>query len=69
MQTIANGNVSKAEDMVSSMCTSSTFVTRLQQGGLAAVKVMLVSCEPLDPEELPVRLRPPLYNVTFPLQG
>ena len=33
------------------------------------VHVLLVSCEPLDPEELPVRLRPPPYNVTFPLQG
>ena len=54
---------------MSSMCTSSTFVTRLQQGGLGVVKVLLVSCEPLDPEELPVRLRPPPYNVTFPLQG
>ena len=55
--------------MVAQMTTSSIFITRLQQAGLGVVHVLLVSCEPLDPEELPVRLRPPPYNVTFPLQG
>ncbi len=69
VQTIVNGNVSEAEDMVGRMTSSSTFITRLQQAGLGVVHVLLVSCEPLDPEELPVRLRPPPYNVTFPLQG
>ena len=51
------------------MTSSSIFITRLQQAGLGVVHVLLVSCEPLDPEELPVRLRPLPYNVTFPMQG
>ena len=69
MQTIVNGNVSEAEDLVQDMTSSPVFITRLQQAGLGVVHVLLVSCEPLDPEELPVRLRPPPFNVTFPLQG
>ena len=69
VQTIVNGNVSEAEDMVAQMTSSSIFITRLQQAGLGVVHVLLVSCEPLDPEELPVRLRPLPYNVTFPMQG
>ena len=69
MQTIVNGNVSQAEDMVADMATSATFLARLQQAGLGAVNVLLVSCEPLDPEELPVRLRPPKSNVSLPVQG
>ena len=69
MQTIVNGNVSQAEDMVADMAESATFRARLQQAGLGVVNVLLVSCEPLDPEELPVRLRPPKYNVSLPVQG
>ena len=69
VQTIVNGNVSQAEDMVADMAESATFRTRLQQAGLGVVHVLLVSCEPLDPEELPVRLRPPRYNVSLPVQG
>ena len=68
-QTIVNGNVSQAEDMVADMAESATFRTRLQQAGLGVAHVLLVSCEPLDPEELPVRLRPPRYNVSLPVQG
>ena len=69
VQTIVNGNVSQAEDMVADMAESATFRTRLQQAGLGVAHVLLVSCEPLDPEELPVRLRPPRYNVSLPVQG
>lgn len=69
LQTIVNGNVSEAEDMLARMTQSSGFLTRLQQAGLGVVHILLVSCEPLDPEELPVRLRPPPYNVTFPITG
>ena len=69
VQTIVNGNVSQAEDMVADMAESAAFRTRLQQAGLGVAHVLLVSCEPLDPEELPVRLRPPRYNVSLPVQG
>ena len=68
-QTIVNGNVSQAEDMVADMAESATFLARLRQAGLGVAHVLLVSCEPLDPEELPVRLRPPKYNVSLPVQG
>lgn len=69
MQTIVSGNVSQAEDMVADMAESAAFRARLQQAGLGVAHVLLVSCEPLDPEELPVRLRPPRYNVSLPVQG
>lgn len=69
VQTIVNGNVSEAEDMVANMAESHAFVAHLRQAGLGVATVLMVSCEPLDPEELPVRLRPPPNNVTFPIQG
>ena len=68
-QTITNGNVSEAEAMMAQVAASQQLVRRLQVGGLAVVHVMLVSCEPLDPSELPVRLRPQIINFTLPVQG
>ncbi len=68
-QTITNGNVSEAEAMVARVASSRSLVQRLQAGGLAVVHVMLVSCEPLDPSALPVRLRPQIINFTLPGQG
>lgn len=69
VQTITNGNVSEAEAMMAQVAASQQLVRRLQVGGLAVVHVMLVSCEPLDPSELPVRLRPQIINFTLPVQG
>lgn len=69
VQTVLNGNVSEAEAMVANVSSSADFVGRLQAGGLAVRHVLLISCEPLDPAALPVRLRPVPYNVTNPVQG
>ena len=51
------------------VASSQQLVRRLQAGGLAVVHVMLVSCEPIDPSQLPVRLRPQIINFTLPVQG
>jgi hypothetical protein len=68
-QTVTTGNVSEAEEMVASVSSSSAFVQRLQAGGLSVAHVLLISCEPLDPAALPLRLRPSLFNVSQPVGG
>ncbi|BDA50936.1 probable serine/threonine-protein kinase DDB_G0267514 at C-terminar half [Coccomyxa sp. Obi] len=67
LKTITNGNVSEAEAMLARVASSQALVDRLRLGGLAVVHVMLVSCEPLDPSALPVRLRPQIINFTIPI--
>ncbi len=55
--------------MLARVASSQELVDRLRSGGLAVVHVMLVSCEPLDPSALPVRLRPQIINFTIPIPG
>lgn len=63
-QTTSTANVSASEVLVAGMASSPTFLEHLRDGGLAVARVILVSCEPLDPSALPSRLRPPPFSVT-----